>query len=64
MHKVIGVFFIFLSGQGILLAQSGTGTIESAKQKFDNGDYHGAASALTKILETDPRNKAALNLRG
>src|SRR5690606_39429942 len=35
-----------------------------AKQKLDNGEYPGAVSALTRILETDPRNKEALNLRG
>src|SRR5688572_23988485 len=39
-------------------------SLEPAKKKLKAGDFSGAKSDLTKILDTNPKNKEALNLRG
>jgi hypothetical protein len=39
-------------------------TLDAVKKKMDAKDFIGAKSDLTKIIETNPKNKNALTLRG
>src|SRR5690242_17052417 len=47
---------LFLRGQDQAL--------EAAKKKLQAGDYAGAKADLTKVIDSNPKNKIALNLRG
>ena len=52
--------FLFLS----LLAFSQTDPLESIRKKIAAKDYAGAKADLTKLIESNPKNKAAYSLRG
>ena len=38
--------------------------LDAAKKKIEAGEFSKAKADLTKVIETNPRNKIALNLRG
>src|SRR5687768_1508969 len=38
--------------------------MEAIQKKLQSGDFASAKSELTKIIDTNPKNKEALNLRG
>ena len=40
-----------------------TGSLDVVKKKLDSNDFKGAKEDLTKILNTNPRNREALILR-
>src|SRR3989337_767883 len=39
-------------------------SLEPARKKLQSGDFAGVKSDLTKIIDSNPKNKEALNLRG
>src|SRR5688572_30165619 len=52
-------FFIF----SVLLLR-GQDKLDQARKKLDAGNFQQAKADLSAIIEADPKNKAALNLRG
>lgn len=38
--------------------------LDAARKKIEAGEFANAKADLTKIIEANPRNKVALNLRG
>ena len=61
MRKLTGtVLFLFLSSAAFCQDQQ----LDAAKKKIEAGDFANAKTELTKIIDANPRNKIALNLRG
>src|SRR6187551_1659008 len=53
---ILALISFYVSAQDVQL--------EAARKKFQAGDYAGAKAALTPLIESNPKNKAALILRG
>ena len=54
---------LFILVPVFVFAQSDA-ALEAAKKKLDTKNFAGAKTDLTKIVEANPKNKAALSLRG
>src|SRR5882757_1745405 len=60
MKAIITVILAF----NIIFSASGQDPLDGPKKKLTAGDFKGAKAELTKILDTNVKNKAALTLRG
>jgi len=56
--------FVFLLLVGFSAVAQNDPALDAAKKKMDNKDYAGAKTDLSKLIDTNPKNKKALTMRG
>ncbi|MER3328167.1 MAG: hypothetical protein RIF34_01210, partial [Candidatus Kapaibacterium sp.] len=62
MKLAASILILLVAFQGF--PQSADPSLESARKKLEAKDFKAAKEALSKIIDSNPKNKVALSLRG